>query len=163
MILPVNRTRGAKKINSRIDKSLLIKPTNQPTTTLNQPQKQHWTLTKSQNTRQKIPLNKYYIIIIMRNLPMSRTEFQIFEDDSFYFLYVTDKIRIETDGSHGLILEYRGSFKQELIDINYYLDLPNDEAAYLQQSLVNTELDIVIKAVNVLHNNLNLEFLSYPL
>ncbi|MBL5945271.1 hypothetical protein JBO44_17255 [Enterobacter asburiae] len=90
---------------------------------------------------------------------MSRTEFQTFEDDSFYFLYVTDKIRIETDGSHGLILEYRGSFKQELID----LDLPNDEAAYLQQSLVNTELDIVIKAVNVLHNNLNLEFLSYPL
>lgn len=99
----------------------------------------------------------------MRNLPKSRTEFQTFEDDSFYFLYVTDKIRIETDGSHGLILEYRGSFKQELIDINYYLDLPNDEAAYLQQSLVNTELDIVIKAVNVLHNNLNLEFLSYPL
>ncbi|MDU7449998.1 hypothetical protein [Enterobacter sp.] len=94
---------------------------------------------------------------------MSRTEFQTFEDDSFYFLYVTDKIRIETDGSHGLILEHRGSFKQELIDINYYLDLPSDEAAYFQQSLVNTELDIVIKAMNVLHNNLNLEFLSYPL
>lgn len=94
---------------------------------------------------------------------MPRTEFQTYDDDSFYFLYVTDKIRVETDDSNGLVLELHGTYKQEPLDIDYYLNLPDDEAAYFQQSLINSELDTVIKAMNVLHNNLNIEFLSYPL
>ncbi len=61
---------------------------------------------------------------------MLRTEFKTYDDDSFYFLYVTDKIRVETDGDSGLILELRGTYKQEPIDMDYYLNLPNDEAAY---------------------------------
>ncbi|MBT1785913.1 hypothetical protein KKZ89_08550 [Enterobacter bugandensis] len=85
---------------------------------------------------------------------MLRTEFQTYDDDSFYFLYVTDKIRIETDGDSGLVLEHIGSFRQEPIDMNYYLNLPDDEAAYFQQSLVNSELDTIIKGMNILYVNL---------
>ena len=48
---------------------------------------------------------------------MLRTEFKTYDDDSFYFLYVTDKIRVETDGDSGLILELRGTYKQEPIDM----------------------------------------------
>ncbi|MFH5071112.1 hypothetical protein ACHHY8_22660 [Enterobacter cloacae complex sp. 2024EL-00215] len=85
---------------------------------------------------------------------MLRTEFQNYEDDSFYFLYVTDTLRIETDGDSGLVIELHGTYKQEPIDMNYYLNLPDDEAAYFQQSLVNPELDTIIKAMNILYVNL---------
>lgn len=85
---------------------------------------------------------------------MLRTEFQIYEDDSFYFLYVTDKIRIETDDCNGLVIELHGTYKQEPIDMNYYLNLPDDEAAYVQQSLVNSELDTIIKGMKILYVNL---------
>ncbi|EPJ5332950.1 TPA: hypothetical protein JHJ51_000965 [Enterobacter cloacae] len=89
---------------------------------------------------------------------MLRTEFQYYGDDSFYFLYVTDKIRIETDGSNGLVLELRGSYKQEPIDMNYFLNLPDDEAAYFQQSTVNPELEATIKAVQTLYSHLQKEY-----
>lgn len=89
---------------------------------------------------------------------MLRTEFQIYEDNSLYFLYVTDKIRIETDGCNGLVIELHGTYKQEPIDMNYYLNLPDDEAAYFQKSLVNPELDTVIKAAQTLYGHLQKEY-----
>lgn len=89
---------------------------------------------------------------------MIRTEFQTYEDDSFYFLYVTDKIRIETDGDCGLVLELHGTYKQEPIDMDYYLKLQNDEAAYFQQSTVNPELETTIKAVQILYSHLQKEY-----
>lgn len=89
---------------------------------------------------------------------MIRTEFQTYEDDSFYFLYVTDKLRIETDGSNGLVLELHGTYKKETIDMYYYLELQNDEAAYLQQLTVNPELETTIKAVQILYSHLQKEY-----
>lgn len=46
---------------------------------------------------------------------MIRIEFQTYKDDSFYFLYVTDKLRIETDGSDSLVLELHGTYKNKLL------------------------------------------------
>lgn len=36
-----------------------------------------------------------------------KIEFNIYDDDTFYFLYVTDEIRIETNGQEGLQIEDR--------------------------------------------------------
>lgn len=93
---------------------------------------------------------------------MLRTEFQTY-DDSFYFLYVTDKIRVETDGDSGLVPELHGTYKKETIDMYYYLELQNDEAAYFQQSTVNPELETTIKAVKALYSHLKRQYSDdYP-
>ncbi|MEQ0737181.1 hypothetical protein [Enterobacter asburiae] len=89
---------------------------------------------------------------------MVRIKFQTYEDDSFYFLYVTDKIRVETDGDSGLVLELHGTYKKETIDMYYYLELQNDEAAYFQRLTVNHELETTIKAVQILYSHLQKEY-----
>lgn len=92
---------------------------------------------------------------------MIRAEFQTYEDDSFYFLYIADKLRIETDGSNGLVLELHGTNKKETINIYYYLELQNDEVAYFQQLTVNPELETTIKAVQILYSHLQKEYRDY--
>lgn len=94
---------------------------------------------------------------------MLRTEFQTYEDDSFYFLYVTDKIRVETDGDSGLVLELHGTYKKETIDMYCYLELQNDEPAYFQQLTVNPELETTIRAVKTLYSHLKRQYSDdYP-
>lgn len=69
-------------------------------------------------------------------------------DDGFYFLYVTDTIRIETDGSEGLQMEDR-NYKVSTIENPWeYSDL--DKSQYFQYSLVNPHIDTVIDAVQTL-------------
>lgn len=57
---------------------------------------------------------------------MLRREFQTFKINSFHFLYVTDKTRIDTDVCNGLVLEPHGFLRLEPIDMSYYLNLPDD-------------------------------------
>ncbi|RTP86860.1 hypothetical protein EKN35_19360 [Enterobacter asburiae] len=78
-----------------------------------------------------------------------RTEFTHYEDDTIYFLYVTNSIRIETDGTSNLDIQRRSSFHTEPLDTNKYLTIEDDEAAMFQELLINPDLEDIIKAVKL--------------
>lgn len=78
-----------------------------------------------------------------------RTEFTHYEDDTIYFLYVTNTIRIETDGNSNLEIQRRSSFHTEPLDTNRYLTIEDDEAAMFQEQLINPDLKDMIKAVKL--------------
>ncbi|HIE8660188.1 TPA: hypothetical protein ACXPX8_002879 [Klebsiella variicola subsp. variicola] len=78
-----------------------------------------------------------------------RTEFTHYEDDTIYFLYVTNNIRIETDGNSNLEIQHRSSFHTEPLDTNRYLTIDDDEAAMFQELLINPDLEDMIKAVKL--------------
>ncbi|EKC7000926.1 hypothetical protein OP685_001054 [Cronobacter sakazakii] len=78
-----------------------------------------------------------------------RTEFTHYEDDTIYFLYVTNNIRIETDGNSNLEIQRRSSFHTEPLDTNRYLTIEDDEAAMFQEELINPHLEDMIKAVKL--------------
>lgn len=80
---------------------------------------------------------------------MLRTEFTHYEDDTIYFLYVTQNIRIETDGNSNLEIQRRSSFKAEPLDTNRYLTIEDDEAAMFQELLINPDLEDMVKAVKL--------------
>ncbi|WP_193129744.1 hypothetical protein [Enterobacter hormaechei] len=80
---------------------------------------------------------------------MLRTEFTHYEDDTIYFLYVTNTIRIETDGNSNLEIQRRSSFHTEPLDNNRYLTIEDDEAAMFQELLINPDLEDMIKAVKL--------------
>lgn len=84
---------------------------------------------------------------------MFRIEYQTYDDGTYYYLYVTDSIRIETDGVNGvngLTLEQRDGTVRKIADPEKYLILEKDE--YFNELLINEHLDTVIEAVRVLHN-----------
>ncbi len=78
-----------------------------------------------------------------------RTEFTHYEDDTIYFLYVTNNIRIETDVNSNLEIQRRSSFHTEPLDTNRYLTIEDDEAAMFQEELINPDLEDMIKAVKI--------------
>ncbi|EIX1499947.1 hypothetical protein ACW2AV_000155 [Cronobacter sakazakii] len=78
-----------------------------------------------------------------------RTEFTHYEDDTIYFLYVTNSIRIETDGNSNLEIQRRSSFHTEPLDTNRYITIEDDEAALFQEELINPDLEDMIKAVKL--------------
>ncbi|KTI60225.1 hypothetical protein ASV00_24020 [Enterobacter cloacae subsp. cloacae] len=78
-----------------------------------------------------------------------RTEFTHYEDDTIYFLYVTNSIRIETDGNSNLEIQRRSSFHTEPLDTNRYITIKDDEAALFQEELINPDLEDMIKAVKL--------------
>lgn len=78
-----------------------------------------------------------------------RTEFIHYEDDTIYFLYVTNNIRIETDGNSNLEIQRRSSFHTEPLDTNRYLTIEDYEAAMFQELLINPDLEDMIKAVKL--------------
>lgn len=45
---------------------------------------------------------------------MLRTEYQTYDDRTYYYLYITDTIRIETDGINGLTIDLRDSTVSKL-------------------------------------------------
>ena len=81
-----------------------------------------------------------------------RKEFNQYDDDTFYFLYVTDEIRIETNGIKGLEIEDRNHNVTNIEDFTKYVNLEKDE--YFQESLVNIYIDTIIEAVRVLYGHL---------
>lgn len=78
-----------------------------------------------------------------------RTEFTHYEDDTIYFLYVTNNIRIETVGTSNLEIQRRSTFRTEPLDTNRYLTIEDDEAAMFQERLINPDLEDIIKAVKL--------------
>lgn len=81
-----------------------------------------------------------------------RKEFNEYDDDTFYFLYVTDEVRIETNGMEGLKIEDRNHNVTNIEDFTKYVNLEKDE--YFQESLVNKYIDTIIEAVHVLYGHL---------
>lgn len=83
-------------------------------------------------------------------------EFNTYDDGTYYFLYVTEEVRIETDGADGLQMETRDSKVRDLGDPFQYLTLRERKDEYFNESLINPFVDEVIKAVEVLCVNLDI-------
>ena len=77
-----------------------------------------------------------------------RVEYNEYDDGTFYFLYVTDECRIETNGIDGLIIELRDFSQYKISDMWHYLKPADD--MYFQLSTVTMYVDTIIKAVEVL-------------
>lgn len=85
-----------------------------------------------------------------------KTEFNK-DEDSFYFLYVTDEVRIETDGVAGLTIEDRSYNKHSITDPIRYLTIEDHQDEYFQTSLVEPHLTTIIEAVKELYRLLEQE------
>lgn len=81
---------------------------------------------------------------------MIRIEFNTYDDGTYYFLYVTEEVRIETNGSDGLQMETRDSRVRDLGDTFQYLTIKERKDEYFNESLINSHIDTVIKSVQVL-------------
>ncbi|HDZ9824178.1 TPA: hypothetical protein RU397_003692 [Klebsiella pneumoniae] len=68
----------------------------------------------------------------------------------YYFLYITEEVRIETNGVSGIQLQTRDSRVRNLGDPFQYLTLREPKDEYFNESLINPYVDEVIKAVEVL-------------
>ena len=79
-------------------------------------------------------------------------------DDGYYFLCVTDQIRIETDGQQGLVIEDRQGEVHTIPDPMKYLTIEQHEDEYFQASLVEPYLTTIIEAVKTLYRHLNKEY-----
>lgn len=86
---------------------------------------------------------------------MIRIEFNTYDDGSYYFLYVTEEVRIETNGSDGLQMETFDSRVRDLGDPFQYLTIRERKDEYFNESLINPYLDTLIKAVVILCTVLN--------
>ncbi|SAE04534.1 hypothetical protein DJ481_18110 [Enterobacter hormaechei] len=86
---------------------------------------------------------------------MIRMEFKTYDDGSYYFLYITEEVRIETNGADGLHMENSGSRVRDLGEPFQYLTIRERKDEYFNESLINPYLDTMIKAVEVLCAVLN--------
>lgn len=82
---------------------------------------------------------------------MIRMEFNTYNDGSYYFLYVTEEVRIETNGSDGLQMETRDSRVRDLGDPFQYLTIKERKDEYFNEAIVNPYIEVLIIAVKVLH------------
>ena len=85
---------------------------------------------------------------------MIRIEFNTYDDGTYYFLYVTEEVRIETNGSDGLQMETRDSRVRDLGDPFQYLTIKERKDEYFNESLINPYIDIVIKAAEIIFHSL---------
>lgn len=79
-----------------------------------------------------------------------RIEFNIYDNDTFYFLYVTNEVRIETDGQEGLLIEDRNGEVHTISDLMKYLTIENEPDMYFNESLLKLYIDTLIEAVELL-------------
>lgn len=86
---------------------------------------------------------------------MIRIEFNTYDDGTYYFLYVSEEVRIETNGSDGLQMETRDSRVRELGEPFQYLTIKERKDEYFNESLINPNVDLIISAVKTLHRLLH--------
>ena len=86
-----------------------------------------------------------------------RTEFEVLDDDTYYFLYVTDEVRIEST-ANGLVMELRGTYTTIPLDIELYLSCSDNRDNYFNLSTINPHIDICILAVQILQSHLLREY-----
>lgn len=95
--------------------------------------------------------------MICEVLKVIRMEFNTYDDGTYYFLYVNEDVRIETNGFDGLQIETRDSKVRDLGEPYQYLTITERKDEYFNESLTNPYIDVVIKAVQVLYANLDIE------
>ena len=83
---------------------------------------------------------------------MIRMEFNTYDDGTYYFLYVTEEVRIETNGADGLKMETFDSRVRDLGEPFQYLTIRERKDEYFNESLRNQYLETVIEAVKILNN-----------
>ncbi len=81
---------------------------------------------------------------------MIRMEFNTYDDGTYYFLYVTEEVRIETNGANGLQMETHDSRIRDLGDPFQYLTIKQRKDEYFNEAIINPYIEVVIKAVEVL-------------
>ncbi|MEG6163135.1 hypothetical protein ACEV6G_16965 [Enterobacter ludwigii] len=85
---------------------------------------------------------------------MIRIEFNTYNDGTYYFLYITEEVRIETNGIDGLQIETHDSRVRDLGDPFQYLTIKERKDEYFNESLINPYIDIVIKAAEIIFHSL---------
>ncbi|MEL7695766.1 MULTISPECIES: hypothetical protein [Pantoea] len=68
----------------------------------------------------------------------------------FYFLYVTNEVRIETDGQEELLIEDRNGEVRTISDPVKYLTIEQHEDEYFNESLLKLYIDTLIDVVELL-------------
>lgn len=81
---------------------------------------------------------------------MIRIEFNTYDDGTYYFLYVTEEVRIETNGADGLQIETFDSRVRDLGDPFQYLTIKERKDECFNEAIINPYIEVVIKAVEVL-------------
>lgn len=87
---------------------------------------------------------------------MIRLEFNTYDDGTYYFLYVTEEVRIETNGTDGLQIETRDSKVRDLGDPFQYLTIRERKDEYFNESLTNPYIELVIQAASLLNYGLKI-------
>ncbi len=87
---------------------------------------------------------------------MIRLEFNTYDDGTYYFLYVTEEVRIETNGTDGLQIETRDSRVRDLGDPFQYLTIRERKDEYINESLTNPYIELVIQAASLLNYGLKI-------
>ncbi len=87
---------------------------------------------------------------------MIRLEFNTYDDGTHYFLYVTEEVRIETNGTDGLQIETRDSRVRDLGDPFQYLTIRERKDEYFNESLTNPYIELVIQAASLLNYGLKI-------
>ncbi|CZY40003.1 Uncharacterised protein [Enterobacter cloacae] len=85
---------------------------------------------------------------------MIRMEFNNYDDGTYYFLYVTEDVRIETNGIDGLQMETRDSRVWDLGEPFQYLTISERKEEYFNESLINPYIDTVRKAAEIIFYSL---------
>lgn len=86
---------------------------------------------------------------------MIRKEFNTYDDGTYYFLYVTEEVRIETNGIDGLQIETRDSRVWDLGEPFQYLTISERKDVYFKETFINPNAEELIGAVKTLHRLLN--------
>jgi hypothetical protein len=87
---------------------------------------------------------------------MIRLRFNTYDDGTYYFLYVTEEVRIETNGTDGLQIETRDSRVRDLGDPFQYLTIRERKDEYFNESLTNPYIELVIQAASLLNYGLKI-------
>ncbi|MCG5130396.1 hypothetical protein L2X78_22840 [Enterobacter mori] len=79
-------------------------------------------------------------------------EFNTYDDGTYYFLYVTEEVRIETNGADGLQMVTFDSRVRDLGEPFQYLTIRDRERKddYFNEAIINPYIEVVIKAVEIL-------------
>lgn len=96
-------------------------------------------------------IERLAVLTHYRIYEMIRMEFNTYDDGTYYFLYVTEEVRIETNGIDGLQIETRDSRVRDLGEPFQYLTIKQRKDEYFNEAIVNPYIEVLIIAVKVLH------------
>ncbi|EKS6720525.1 hypothetical protein ACJCFQ_001504 [Enterobacter hormaechei] len=82
-------------------------------------------------------------------------EFSTYDDGTYYFLYVTEEVRIETNGIDGLQMETRDWRVWDLGEPFQYLTISERKDVYFNETIIKPNAEELTGAVKTLHRLLN--------